>query len=71
MGDFNLDQYHQSHKDALSTVLTKYKLQQFVNTPTHNDGGILDLIISNIPLQIGTIPLPFTDHTLTWAYLTY
>ena len=48
VGDFNihLEDKENIYTSRFSTITSSYGLTQHVNTPTHKDGGILDLVLS-------------------------
>lgn len=55
LGDFN---------NAPTQMLEHQGFTQLIHHPTHQLGGILDLILTNYPVLF---PVPYTDHFLTWA----
>ena len=70
LGDFNMDQNEQRFREGLNIVLDKYGFVQMIDKSTHQRGGILDLILTNKrDLDVGIMPLPFTDHFLTWIVI--
>ena len=64
IGDFNARNYF----DKLIDLFGKSGLRQYVNSPTHVDGGILDLIFTNIsdPYHF-VMPVYFSDHFFVGA----
>ncbi len=66
-GDFNMS----PDDPALLQLAETYHLCQCVpDTPTHRQGGTLDLIFSSIPELSGRVfPVPYTDHYLTWVQI--
>jgi hypothetical protein len=59
LGDFN----QTGNTEIFHHFLQKNNLHQFISTPTHSLGDVLDLIISQIPnLQTITKPVSYTDH---------
>ncbi len=66
-GDFNMS----PDDTALQHFAATHALHQCVpDTPTHRQGGTLDLIFSSCQgLQANVWPLPYTDHYLTWLQI--
>jgi hypothetical protein len=61
MGDFNTGS--DSLLQKLIDLFNQFGLQQYISTPTHRSGGILDLIFTNHGnTKVTTQPLYFTDH---------
>ena len=61
VGDFNMPPVTPS----LCAFLSKNKLQQIIDVPTHILGETLDFIITSRPnLPKTVIPVPYTDHHL-------
>ena len=67
-GDFNIrvDRSNDVHAMSLADLLASYDLFQHVTTPTHEQGGILDLVITRSDDEISTINVEnklISDHS--------
>ena len=59
IGDFNARNYF----DNLELLFAQFNFKQYINSATHIDGGILDLIFTNVnPCYHFLTPVFFTDH---------
>ena len=64
LGDFNLDQNRTEHFNRFSNFKQEFLMEQKSKFPTHNDGGILDLIFDNQnnTNKVHWLPTSFSDH---------
>lgn len=68
MGDFNTDinKHSQASKDLIN-LARRYGFDQLVQNPTHQKGGLLDLVFAtrNMPDTITDImPTYYSDHCI-------
>ena len=67
-GDFNLPL--EKDMQSISKLFAQYGLHQYITTPTHVCGNMLDLIFTNHPkVHAFAEPLYFTDHHFIGAQL--
>ncbi|ESO06004.1 hypothetical protein HELRODRAFT_160110 [Helobdella robusta] len=70
LGDFNihLEKQEDRHTVNLLEILEMFQLKNLIDEPTHEHGGILDLIICSQDFQISDIKIfpsgTFSDHSL-------
>ncbi len=50
--------------DQIELLFIKYGLNQYVNEPSHINGGTLDLCFTDNISKIALYPMWFTDHFL-------
>ena len=72
MGDINIHLEDQTdvHAEQLTSLLTTFGYQQHVQTPTHNKGGLLDVIITRFEFIVHSIvvdPPIISDHSLIYG----
>jgi exonuclease III len=66
-GDFNMDQTGGNHKE-LRQLMAMHNMHQLISIPTHVQGGILDLIFTNVnDLSGDCFPVCYSDHFLVWT----
>ena len=64
LGDFNAT----NHKERLVELFERFGLNQHVDSPTHRDGNVLDMIFThNKKPLIVTMPVFFSDHFFVGA----
>ena len=67
-GDFNIDLHQPTEK--ITELFLQYNLNQLIDVPTHNLGGILDLFFTNhVKTCTFSYPVYFTDHHFIVGHL--
>ncbi|ESO11813.1 hypothetical protein HELRODRAFT_166862 [Helobdella robusta] len=74
MGDINIHLEYQTeaHAVQLTSLLTMFGYLPHVQTPTHNKGGLLDVIITRFEFRVHNIivdPPIISDHSLLYGLL--
>lgn len=72
MGDFNIDMNSKSSgPKQFAQKMTDLGYHQLITSPTCDTGSIIDLIFTNLPedmaVQVGTLPVYYSDHMIIWA----
>ena len=71
LGDFNMDLHDPANINLINNFSTNFQMQQKTTCTTHNDGGILDLILDTYPNgnSVQRQPTPFSDHFMLFYSL--
>ena len=74
-GDFNIDMLStQTSAEKLKRLMMYYSFTQYIASPTHRKGGLLDHFYANFineDVQVDTIPVYYSDHLMVSAAVPY